>query len=898
MLGHVQVVLLVLFSFALKGNVDSLSYADQIRQARTSSDDRLEQISALSKLESGLIQSGHRDTLGLLYYALCFRYRAIDSLSGQYNYGIKAIEAFDESDYEGYQYANSILFTGQSLESLDLLDSALYYYQLISEIPLSGRGLSTYTIAIARSSQIYRQREDYTSALDLLEYSFRDETFAFISPVDRFTLLLEKSILHSYLLDSTNLIMSQQMLGAAKDIADSLATTDAIPIIESTMQEGNLALINRDYNLSLDAYYRALKLANQGIERGFDFDLSKILSSISFVYLKQEEVTKAIEYSKLALSDFSKYGDPEDIDIHSLILENLADGFIASGELDSAAHYVDLGLAEVFNKPSNSQIRLQTFLLFIKAKIAKARFEKTGESSYLSDGIKTIYELDQLFDIYIEEQLSEISVRRLKEDGSKYYKLGIDLSALANNLEAFWYFSEKAKGLSLIRAILDKQSADKASDFFGVNELIDEIALLEYDLSISDEAKKPALETELSRLRVDLQKKNLSSIDTASISLRIASIEDIKSQLEDTETYIQYKFGTERLYALVLQQKNIRLFDIASSDEIREDILSFRHLVGDSESPLAELKKQGYSIYQELLAIFDLSGKSITIIPDEEIFLLPFDALLLEPDQEDYVGLTYACTFLPSASFTKLDRNESRSTDDDFLIASPYYASGGTFPTLPFASEEVSYVYEAIGGDLLDKEINAYKTQLVESLKGAKIFHFSGHAIAKEGQSYLALNNNNDRDSRLLLQEIHSLPLKADLVVLSACNTGVGKIIKGEGIASLSRGFLYGGAKSIVQSLWTINDQSTGEIIRSYYEQLKVGASKDQALLTAKRAFYDGADSFQRHPYYWAGLTVIGDKEGLILQSFWAKNIKLVVIFLLITFAFLIRKLIVRGKNT
>ncbi|MCF6359049.1 MAG: CHAT domain-containing protein, partial [Draconibacterium sp.] len=118
-------------------------------------------------------------------------------------------------------------------------------------------------------------------------------------------------------------------------------------------------------------------------------------------------------------------------------------------------------------------------------------------------------------------------------------------------------------------------------------------------------------------------------------------------------------------------------------------------------------------------------------------------------------------------------------------------------------------------------------------------------------------------DEELSSAEIYLIKNKANLVVLSACNTGSGQLKKGEGIMSLARGFFYAGCPSIIMSLWEVEDQSGTQIMGSFYKNLKKGKTKDESLRQAKLEYLEGANSRRAHPHYWLGYVCIGDNSPL-----------------------------------
>jgi CHAT domain-containing protein len=119
-------------------------------------------------------------------------------------------------------------------------------------------------------------------------------------------------------------------------------------------------------------------------------------------------------------------------------------------------------------------------------------------------------------------------------------------------------------------------------------------------------------------------------------------------------------------------------------------------------------------------------------------------------------------------------------------------------------------------------------------------------------------------DSRLYGYEILAQSFPADLVVLSACETGLGKVVRGEGLMSLARAFSYAGARSLVTSLWNINDQSGQQLMAEFYKHLNEGLPKDEALRQAKLSYLANApDNARAHPRYWAAFIPTGNMEPL-----------------------------------
>ena len=146
------------------------------------------------------------------------------------------------------------------------------------------------------------------------------------------------------------------------------------------------------------------------------------------------------------------------------------------------------------------------------------------------------------------------------------------------------------------------------------------------------------------------------------------------------------------------------------------------------------------------------------------------------------------------------------------------------------------------------------------------MLHFATHFLSDDRQplySRIVLAG----DDVLQTYEIFNAELNAELAVLSACNTGLGKLEKGEGLIGISRAFLYAGVPSLVVSLWSVDDEATARIMELFYERLRSGASKKQALRQAKLDYLSDARGDEKDPFYWAPFILSGDWRPLALPA-------------------------------
>jgi len=189
---------------------------------------------------------------------------------------------------------------------------------------------------------------------------------------------------------------------------------------------------------------------------------------------------------------------------------------------------------------------------------------------------------------------------------------------------------------------------------------------------------------------------------------------------------------------------------------------------------------------------------------------------------------------------------------------------------LIYATQEVQEVAKIFDGDLwIDQK--ATQVSFLEHAGKYQILHLAMHAMENKNNpmhSALAFSRPDDNSPYLLrAADIYSLPLPANLAVLSACDTGFGKLHKGEGVRSLARAFAYAGCPSIIANLWSASDASSIEILIPFYQNLQKGQSKDVALQNAKLQYLQETSPTYTAPEYWANLVVLGSATPIDFEA-------------------------------
>ncbi len=279
-----------------------------------------------------------------------------------------------------------------------------------------------------------------------------------------------------------------------------------------------------------------------------------------------------------------------------------------------------------------------------------------------------------------------------------------------------------------------------------------------------------------------------------------------------------------------------------------------------------------YALWQKILPPEAATADKLTIVPDGFLNFIPFEALLCEPAQP---GTTLRSApyllqkqhlFYAWSLWTLRSQGKLNSLISNVLLGiAPGFSNGerGLAP-LQHSREEWSGLTHFDLTELKDQQ--ATVEQLLQHAAQARILHFSTHAFAGESPR-IELSDN-----ALLLPDIYTLPIQADLVVLSACQTGLGKEQKGEGVMSLARAFASSGAACVVSSLWSVNDRSTARLFSRFYAHLGEKIPTGDALRQAKLDYLSDPEvgATTQSPYFWAGFLAIGAEREIEVSWFYA----------------------------
>ena len=367
------------------------------------------------------------------------------------------------------------------------------------------------------------------------------------------------------------------------------------------------------------------------------------------------------------------------------------------------------------------------------------------------------------------------------------------------------------------------------------------------------------------------------------------------SALRDDEVLVIFTLDENHLYTIVIDKEKEGFFKLPFGDTDREMVSDFygdlsKPSVGGHEDFLASGQKLFDKILKVPLKGFD--SDNLTIISDGILHYLPFEVLSVQGTfllKEKTIGYANSVASILELKAKQNENNErllafAPSFDNETTVAEVRFEFG----RLLYNDDEVGHLKSFYDSDIfLDQK--ATLQNFKENSPKYAVLHLATHASANDeypDYSYLAFSKQTDRiqDNMLYIKDLYNTHLNADMVVLSACQTGIGKLQKGQGMLSLSKGFYYAGAKSLVNTLWKINDKSSVKLMEFFYEGLSSGKTKKEALRDAKLKYLSTTeDDLLKHPYYWSAFVVSGDTSPISKTIEWPYFLGGTVLLLLLS---------------
>lgn len=551
-------------------------------------------------------------------------------------------------------------------------------------------------------------------------------------------------------------------------------------------------------------------------------------------------------------------------------------------------------------------------------------YQNSSDIKDLTLSFDVLRQAVSLIDVLRTSYKSEGSVEIFRKEVSPIFETAVEVSYElfqrtneAAYMEQAFEYAEKSKASLLMAAVQES----KAQKFAGVPDaLLQAERSLKQDLNFyerqlfEEEQKNEDGDSIKIAFYQDKKFSLKSSYDTLALKLEteypnyyrlkyntdVVNIEKIKSDLVSlNDLLVEYFISDSSIFIFAVNKQQTKFIKVKKSPAFERDIASLRDILIQKIDEPDRFASLAHSLYRSLLAPIASQIKDLHLIisPDGELSYLPFE-LLIKNEAEagsNFLDLGYLVnehqiSYIYSGSlWQEVRRKRSSPSAGQYLALAPDFNKRDETPVgeaallamdgpvrgalveLEGTSREVSIIDGLFKGRFYEGT-NATEQQFKKLAENYSILHLATHAIVDDehpmnSRLLFTVNQDSTEDGDLYAWELYNMELNAEMAVLSACNTGSGKLQKGEGVKSLGWAFTYAGCQSIVMSLWPAQDQSTADLMTYFYQGLSNGYSKDRALREAKLKYLENTNELFAHPFYWAGFVVQGNSKPITLYS-------------------------------
>lgn len=717
------------------------------------------------------------------------------------------------------------------------------------------------------------------------------------------TSILEKLGLENLLADATNnlgLIWSETNTVKALDYYK-----EALSIYQKNGNQEKYLLTNNNIGIiyrNQGQYYLALNIFQESLEKIKSSKEKNNLqqafteANIAQTYLLINEADVALTHFNSSLAVYEKVlgsSHPELASIHGQIAGIYSDKndftlALKEIELATIANTKDENLNTYYDRKLQISILLQHAEIFLRKFRVKSLSPKD-----VKQALNYLINCDKL----IQEQRNFLFNKKDKiafnAQAREVYECEMECLGILTNepfarkrgyLNLAFELIEKSKASTLLSSLQDSE----AKKFGGVppdtllkeNELTSSIAFLERQLSESRANTEKEIRTKLSQERANYRdftkslELNYPKYFELKYSHKFLTPTEVQSKLKPTELMVNYFFSEreQKIIAFKISKQKTWIESRQIKDELNKDLVLFKNCM-KFNVPLG-FKSVSYRLTKQFM-LDRVSEKisSIAVIPDGKLNTIPFEALIEKPKKEHlsfnqmpYLIKKHEIYYHFSASLWGKNSDREVQNELTFHCLSPiYFEKDHDFPDLPGTENE------AKGLDSLFKA-HAYLTgsylgasateDNLHTFTRGNILHIPTHgqvfSSTPEKSRLLLAKKDSTEDGFLYLGEVYNSTFNYDFISLSACQTGLGKQSKGEGVIGLSRAFIYAGAKNILVSYWSVDDASTAELMLNFYSNyLTKEPTSFLSSLTQAKAKMATSKNYA-NPHFWAPFILIG----------------------------------------
>ncbi|MDP1735440.1 MAG: CHAT domain-containing protein [Sulfuritalea sp.] len=487
--------------------------------------------------------------------------------------------------------------------------------------------------------------------------------------------------------------------------------------------------------------------------------------------------------------------------------------------------------------------------LFDRGRIAEQDVQRDKAIGFYRRAIETI----ELQRATINSEASKIGFVGDKQ--AVYGRLIAVLIEQGRANEAFDYV-ERSKSRALVDMLASKKDF-AAQDSAQAALVLAQLDAADLNARVQDESAKPEAKTTGARNLQVAREALQSAAPELSTLVTVTSVPsaELKALVGADETLIEYYYQGTDLYAFILDRERLLAVKLDAT-ELASQVQTLRKTLEATESPAWQ--EPARAIYARLWQPLEklVTSKNLIVVAHGALHYLPFAAL--QDASGQFLLDRYSLRFLPSASVLKFLRPVLQNKDARLLaLGNPDLDDPKL--DLAFAEGEAKLVASLYPSSRVLVRKDASETNFKKAGGVFSRIHFASHGKFQADEplkSGLYLAKDADNDGVLTVGELYSMNLEADLVTLSACETGLGKIASGDDVVGLTRGFLYAGSRSIVASLWSVDDKATATLMQAFYANL-ASMNKREAL---RHAQVKARETFP-HPFFWAAFQLTGRAE-------------------------------------
>ncbi|TCP24206.1 CHAT domain-containing protein [Tenacibaculum skagerrakense] len=795
-------------------------------------------------------------------------------------------------------YHNSYYLIGKYFMQKNELDSAIIYFNKAVKLNIYpkkiGQSLCQIGNCYRMKGELHKSSDFYIKGVDLL---FKQgQYYAMISNALNFSVTCNQIKTKEYALLGIRYL---EKCDSILNNNDQLSNIREKSYLFNNL--GNLYFVEDNYSFkkARKNYLKALKI---GLQQENNYSLAVSYGNLGELYINKDN-DSSLFFLKKGLFYCNQLVNYDKNALKSDIYRVLSNYYLRKNNSKLSVKNINYSINSGFEIPLEDKIEIKVnhfknaisrrnIVLAFKDKlnILNHLYNKTQKKEHLEESIKTINLSDAFINYTIQNSTERNTKFLWRDDVSEIYNYGVLAAFHLGNNELMNSIIEKNKAFLLTQSI--KENNSQLNLPYQVKTQLkkyqEDIYSLEEKSSENKKIKDSLFNIKLS---FDRFKDSITKVYPEYFSKRNniqpISLEKIKENLNDNSVILSYHLDSNNnnLFGLFTSKKENYTFKVKIDSSFYELVSNYKKLISKPLTQKSEFKdfydtsnKLFNNLFPDKKSRDFIKNKNLIILSNDVLQNIPFESLNTNNKNSKYLIQDHNISYAYSASFLEFNNSLKRETSKNLAAFAPVSFSNSELKSLKATEAEVKNINNEINSDLFTN-INATKTNFLNNSSDYKILHLATHATSSDNPAIYFTKDT------LQLHELYTHKTNADLVVLSACESNLGEIKKGEGVFSLSRGFFYSGAKSVISSLWNVNDVSTSSIMKDFYKNLNNNQSKSEALNNAKRNYLNEHSLSEKSPYYWASFVLIGDTSPTYPATpYWVYLLGVVALFSIILF--------------